>query len=113
MFTPTTMDPDGDNFHDDGSSHLLNTDPPSGDCLSVDHFIPDPPSGDSLFHLTLALLQWTTVDNDNDDDDDDDPMLLLEPTADNDNNGTLQVERVPCCPPLLQLIVDKDYVLYG
>jgi hypothetical protein len=63
-----------------------------------------------LFHLTLALLQWTTVDNNNDDDDDDDPMLLLERTADNDNNGNLQVERVPCCPPFLQLIVDKDYM---
>jgi DNA replicative helicase MCM subunit Mcm2 (Cdc46/Mcm family) len=38
-------------------------------------------------------------------------MLLLEPTADHDNNGTLQqVERVPCYPPLLQRIVDKDYM---
>jgi hypothetical protein len=39
-FNPSTMDPDGD-FHDDGSSYLLNTDPPSGDSLSVVHNHPE------------------------------------------------------------------------
>jgi DNA replication licensing factor MCM7 len=43
--------------------------------------------------------------NDTDDEDDDDRML--EPTADGEN---IQVERVPCYPPLLQRIVDKDYM---
>ena len=46
-------------------------------------------------------------DSDDDDDDDDDNTRMFEPTA--DGNGP-RIERVPCFPPLLQKIVDKDYL---
>jgi len=45
-------------------------------------------------------------DDDNDENNDDDDQRLFEPTND---GSTLRVERIPCYPPLLQKIVDKDY----
>lgn len=54
-----------------------------------------------------TIRRVVRANNDSDNDDDDDDERMLEPTAEGDD---LQVERVPCYPPLLQRIVDKDYM---
>lgn len=55
------------------------------------------------FLLEHTILQKSGPFNSNDSDDDDD--TLLEPTAE----GQDAVARVPCYPPVLQRIVDRDY----
>ena len=46
----------------------------------------------------------------NEDDDDDDDTRMFEPTADDADDSNMRIERVPCYPPLLQRIVDKEYL---
>ncbi|KAG7355083.1 minichromosome maintenance complex protein [Nitzschia inconspicua] len=60
-----------------------------------------------LGHTIRRVVQRNHNNNNEDSDDDDDNERMFEPTAEGDG---LQVERVPCYPPLLQRIVDKDYM---
>jgi len=69
---------------------------------------PDYDNDSAIF--TSFLLEYTirrVVRNNNDEDNvDDDDTRMFEPTADGNN---VRIERIPCYPPLLQRIVDKDY----
>lgn len=58
--------------------------------------------------FTSFLLEHTIrrVVRNNDSDDEDDDTRMFEPTADGNN---VRIERIPCYPPLMQRIVDKDY----
>eukprot|EP00533_Pseudo-nitzschia_delicatissima_P003406 CAMPEP_0116083570 /NCGR_PEP_ID=MMETSP0327-20121206/3346_1 /TAXON_ID=44447 /ORGANISM="Pseudo-nitzschia delicatissima, Strain B596" /LENGTH=876 /DNA_ID=CAMNT_0003574471 /DNA_START=56 /DNA_END=2686 /DNA_ORIENTATION=- len=65
---------------------------------------PDYDSDSAIF--TSFLLEHTIrrVVRNNDEDDEEDETRVFEPTS-----GNVRIERVPCYPPLLQRIVDKDY----
>ena len=59
--------------------------------------------------FTSFILEHTirrVVRNNDDDENNEDDQRLFEPTND---GSTLRIERIPCYPPLLQKIVDKDY----
>ncbi|MGK3735662.1 MAG: DNA replicative helicase MCM subunit Mcm2 (Cdc46/Mcm family), partial [Bacillariaceae sp.] len=60
-----------------------------------------------ILEHTIRRVDRRDNDDSDDDDDDDDDARMFEPTA--DGNGP-RIERVPCFPPLLQKIVDKDYL---
>ncbi len=58
------------------------------------------------FLLEHTIRRVVRNSNSNSNTDDNDQELMLEPTAD---GSEIRIERVPCYPPLLQRIVDKDY----
>mmetsp|Transcript_25626 Transcript_25626/g.28760 ORF Transcript_25626/g.28760 Transcript_25626/m.28760 type:complete len:910 (-) Transcript_25626:222-2951(-) len=61
------------------------------------------------FILEHTIRRVVRRDNDEGHDDDDDTRMF-EPTADDDDGNSTRIERIPCYPPLLQRIVDKDYL---